>query len=168
MPHAPEWIHRLTEIQEILRATPDQLLDRAAIAKVFEVSARQANRILKKLGASRVGGAALIQSADLQARLSILQTQDQVTFEQHRRDRLDQYLSEARRQIRARRIQIPISQERFAPLPEEIHFTPGELRIRFTTPLQLVEHLMLLAKAASEDWERFESQAAGQGIHLDE
>jgi hypothetical protein len=161
MPHAPEWIHRLTEIHEILRGIPDALLDRSAIATLFQVSPRQANRILKKLGAARAGGAMLISPKDLLARIADLQKEDSVAYEQHRRDRLEQRLTEARREIRARRVQIPLPQA--APLPDQIHFTPGELRIRFTTPLELIEHLLRLAKSASDDWEQFESRAGGAG-----
>jgi hypothetical protein len=163
MPHAPEWIHRLTEIQEILSVTPGDLLDRVAIENIFQVSARQSNRILKKMGAAQAGGAMVIRSEDLLARLSDLQKEESVSFEQRRRERLDRHLSEVRKEIRARRVQVQIPPERFVALPEDIHFTPGELRIRFTTPLQLIENLMILAKAASEDWQEFESQAVGRG-----
>jgi len=64
MPRTVEWIHRLTEIKEILCATPDAFLDRAAIQNIFHLSSRQSNRILKKMGASQAGGAMRLNLAN--------------------------------------------------------------------------------------------------------
>jgi hypothetical protein len=44
-------------------------------------------------------------------------------------------------------------------LPQGIVLKPGELSVHFSTPMELIEKLMVLALAISEDWQEFESRA---------
>jgi AraC-like DNA-binding protein len=165
MPRQCEWIQRISEIQEVLAASPDTLLDRAAIEQVFHVSRRHASRLLQQFGPSTVGGAMVIGSRELLGKLKQVRKNEAVTFELERRQRLEQKLSEARREIRARRVVIAPAATLEAPptlreLPGEIQLSPGELRVRFTSPTELLQRLLLLAEAISEDWVNFEAQAS--------
>jgi hypothetical protein len=134
------------------------LLDRAAIESLFQVSRRHASRILQRMGAHHIGGAMVISAEDLLLRIEQLQQDKNVQFEQRRRERLEQQLLNARREIRSRRIAIHPLQglTTIHALPHEIRFEPGELHVRFNTPVELLQRLMVLAEAIADNWEAFE------------
>ncbi len=163
MPRHCEWIQRLGEIQLALQASPDLLVDRASIERVFQVSHRHASRLLRQFGAAPLGGAMVISSGELATKLDRLGREEGVVFERERRERLEQKLSEARQELRARRVVIapvPEPPPALCRLPEQIQLGPGELRIRFATPTELLQHLLTLAQAVSDDWVDFEEQVS--------
>jgi hypothetical protein len=164
MPRHCEWIQRLTDIQEILCSHPEILLDRAAIQTVFQVSRRHASRLLQQFGAESIGGARVIPGRELLARLDKVRKEEAVLFELQRRQRLDQKLAAVGRERRSRQIVIPPLTEQplsLRALPGEIRLEPGELRVSFSTPVELLQRLLQLAQAISEEWADFEAQAIG-------
>jgi hypothetical protein len=164
MPRQAEWFQRLPEILEHLRRQPPGLLDRSAIAFLFQTSARQATRILHRLGASQIGGAFVIRQEDLISRLEMLQQDKRVVFELGRRERLEASLASVRRELRGRRIRIlppgPAQLLQIHQLPDDIKLTSGLLEIRFLSSVDLLEKLLLLAQTISEDWTRFEARVS--------
>ena len=104
----------------------------------------------------------MISRRNLIARLEQLQNEEAIGFEQRRRAKLNEQITQARQEIRSRRITIPqIPSVRFAweVLPEKIRLLPGELKIEFSSPIELLECLLLLAQTVSEDWQGFEKLA---------
>ena len=164
MPRKSEWFHRLDEILEALRGVPHEVLDRKDAEALFQVSSRQATRILHRLGAAQTGGALVIGREELLARLTQLGEDEQVVFEVRRRERLRDELDQLRRQSRSRRILIrpPAAVHEWRALPQEIRLESGVLHVRFSTPVELLERLVLLAQTIAEDWEAFESEATGK------
>jgi hypothetical protein len=166
MSRQSEWIHRLDSVQNCLEALPEgAVLGRSHVQKLFQVSSRQANRILHRLGAQQAGGALLLGREELQQRLTALRTDPGVVFQTRRRIRLEQQLEEARRESRSRRIVIR-QPSRLGPrfqLPAEIRLEPDRLEIKFSDPAELLERMLLLASAIAEDWEGF-SGAMGAAV----
>jgi hypothetical protein len=164
MPRHCEWIERLDEIQAALRQSPEALLDRASVEQLFRVSRRHACRLLQQFGAVPLGGAMVIPGRELLQRLEQWGRQDAVVQERERRERLADTLNQARQDLRARRVVISPQASAEPPpslreLPEAIQLAPGQLRVSFSTPTELLQHLLLLAQAISEDWVDFEAQA---------
>ena len=165
MPRKADWIQRLPEILARLREgsgriakeAEGELLDRSAVEVVFQVSSRQATRILRRLGAGTVGGALCIRRGELIERLEALAAGDEVQFERRRRHRLEQQIEEARREARSRQVAIPPSPA-VAPgqLPFGVHLEAGRLEVTYEDPVELLQKLMQLAQFAATDWEGFQ------------
>lgn len=157
MPRKSAWLHRLEEILEVLPSVPHQVLGRAEIEKLFVVSSRQAIRILHRLGAHPSGGAWVIGRKELEEKLAALLEDDQVVFERERRQRLTEKLQQEARIRRTRQVEIPAAPyQGIEMLPPEVRFTrDGQLTVEFNTPVELLQRLLLLAQAASEDWDEF-------------
>ena len=165
MPRKADWIQRLPEILARLREgagritkeAEGELLDRSAVETLFQVSSRQATRILRRLGAGTVGGALCIRRVELIERLESLAAGDDVQFERRRRHRLEQQIEEARREARSRQVEIPPSPSA-APgqLPLGVHLESGRLEVRYGDPVELLQKLMQLAQFAATDWEGFQ------------
>lgn len=159
MPRQSEWIHKVPEILERMGQASEILCDRVAIERMFQVSPRQATRILSRLGAGRVGGAMILAGDVLRDRLQQLQQDETVVFEQHRQAAFWRKMKVAEQEARLRRIKIPgVTEVPLEDLPSEIHLRPGELHIRFSRPVDLLEKLMTLAQAISQDWDAFVKQ----------
>jgi hypothetical protein len=160
MPRQSQWIQALPEILPVLAgAPPEAPVDRAAVETLFRLSPRQATRLLHRLGAERCGGALVLATGVLRARLEQLAHSDAVQFELARRQRLAARLEQARREARGRQVRIPAA-EPAAPIYADPHvqLMPGQLRIDFEHPAELVERLWRLAQAAAEDWSGFEAR----------
>jgi hypothetical protein len=165
MPRQSEWIPALAGILPALkRLPPEAPIDRAAIEALFGLSPRQATRLLHRFGAERAGGALLLPAGLLRQRLEQFSREPAVEFELHRRERLAERLREARRETLGRRVPIPVPH----PQPDidgdpHIQLGPGELRIGFDTPVELLERLWRLAQAAAEDWDGFVARTRATG-----
>jgi CRP-like cAMP-binding protein len=155
MPRKTEWIHTIPELLECVTTHRAPYLDRTAVEQLFRVSPRQALRILHRMGAECVGGARVIARETLHARLLQLQQDKEIVFEHTRRENLRRTLEEFRSEARMRRIEIP-PVPAAQSLPEAIRLEPGELRISFSSPVELLQQLLLLTEAISSDWEMFQ------------
>ena len=80
-------------------------------------------------------------------------------WEVRRRTRLVEELERTRRQLAARRVQIPLSpaaaRRAFGELPETIQLRVGELRIAFSDAPDLAAKLVELSQAMAHDWTGF-------------
>jgi hypothetical protein len=166
MPRHCEWIQRLDSIQSALHASGD-LIDRAAVQSIFQISHRHACRLMQQFGAVPVGGALVISREDLTAKLERAGKEPAAVFERERRERLEDKLAVARREFRARQVVIAAAPEpppSLRGLPDAIRLQPGELHVHFATPTELLQYLLMLAQAISEDWVDFETRAASDQI----
>lgn len=160
MPRRPEWIHRLPEALERLAELDAPTLDRQAIEILFDVSPRQALRILHQLAGHQAGQALVIGSAELRGKLEALATRDEVRFEQRRHGRVGEELTRLRAAHQARHIPIAASATaRPAALDElpasGIRLSPGRLEITFRNGEELLGRLLELAQAVADDPARF-------------
>jgi hypothetical protein len=164
MPRHCEWIQRLPQALDELRSLPCPTIDRRTVERLFDVSPRQALRILSFLGSYSAGASLQIERRELITRLERLNAEDGVQMEQRRHERVRDHLESLRREQAARRRKIPVSAEavetRISSLPPGVRLYPGTLEIRFETPEELLSKLFSLAQAIANDYSSFE-QAIG-------
>ena len=160
MPRRSEWIQRLDPAIGALRALPSPTIDRRTIESLFEVSPRQALRILSMLGCYAAGKSLLIERGELIRKLESLRGSDGVQMEQRRHERVADHLERYRRELAARRKTITVAPEaaatRIASLPQGVELFPGRLEIGFSTAEDLLGKLFALAQAISNDYASFE------------
>lgn len=161
MPDQPSWTHRVPQILTELAQPGPAFLDRTAIERVFGLSPRQANRIMRDCPGGYVIGRSLVVpraavSAFVQTRIDPGAT----LTETRRRERLYETLADARNEAKRRRIIIPVKQDTFSrtfdDLPPGITFQPGLLQISFASPVELLEKLFELAQALGNDLGRID------------
>lgn len=159
LPAQPAWFHRLEEILEELRALSISHLDRLAVQKLFRVRERRARQIMAGLPALQVGNAVAVERQALIARLEGVAAGDRFQWEMTRRARLIEDLVLTRRQLAARRVQIPASSDvrdrSVRELGGGIELRPGELRIQFHGAEDLAAKLFELSQAMANDWQAF-------------
>jgi hypothetical protein len=157
-----EWIPRISRVLAVLEDHPTPLLDRRAIERVFQVSPRQALRILVQLGASELGKNLVISRDELISRLRSVAAGETAQYERRRLRRLAQTLTDLEVQTQAQRVTIAASpqahQMKVASLPANVHLTPGRLEIVFATPEDLLTCLFELSQAIANDYSVFESR----------
>ena len=158
MPAKPRWHADLDKIRAAAEALKAPFLDRPAIERLFGVKARQANKLMRRLGGYRLGNADLVGREDLLARLDGLAGPDGYQGQVTRRARVLEALDEVRGQARPRRVSAPPPRRQDAALPEGARLTgPGELTISCTSAEDLLGRVMGLAQAASENFAAFEA-----------
>src|SRR5258708_3187798 len=136
------WLRRIPFMLETLKKTTTPFLDRAAVQNLFRLQRRQAGYLMKKLGPAEylVGKAFLVRR---QAVLTFLETKKNgkpYKAEALRQRNLRDALDEARREQNARSVRFKIAPEpprSMAGLPDQVHLTPGELRVTFATTAEL-------------------------------
>ena len=108
------------------------------------------------LAGIRAGNAAVISRLALIERMRETAASGVYQWEVRRRGRVVEELERTRRELAARRVQIPVSPDaahrRFGNLPETIDLRPGELRIAFSDAEDLAAKLWELSQAMAHDW----------------
>ena len=162
MARKSEWIPRISRVLVVLDDQPTPLIDRRAIERLFQVSPRQALRILVQLGASELGKNLVITRDELISRLRSVATGETAHYERQRLRRLAQTLAELESQTQARRVSIDASpqahQMKVASLPTDVYLSPGRLEIVFATPEDLLTRLFELSQAIANDYGTFENR----------
>ena len=154
-----DWFQRLPQIIALLEQ-PDrpQLLNRQAIQDLFAVERRNAQYLLARFGANRLGNALVIPPALLAASLRALQNQDDFERQVHRHNQVRAVLAQRRTNLQLSRISLPdpISGT-LTSLPSSIRLGPGHLSIEFSGTIDLLTQLLELSRAIGEDFDRFEA-----------
>ncbi|MCI0723508.1 MAG: hypothetical protein L0338_31770 [Acidobacteria bacterium] len=162
MPDLPSWIDRLPEITRALEA-PDAppFLDRSAIERLFGLRRRQSISLMHRLGGYQIGKTFLVDRDVLLQFLRDPQRRRVADGEADRFRSVGELLAQTQQELHFRRIAIPATPRVFhlelEGLPEGIDLAPGELRIRFQHPQQLLEKLFALSQALANDYEMFEA-----------
>jgi hypothetical protein len=160
MPDQPGWIDRIEQIAEEVQASSAPVFDRAAIERLFEVRRRQAIVLMHRMGGYQAGKTFLVDRQALLRFLRDPQREAVAEVEARRFASLLETLGRAKEERHFRRIPVPatarVYQLEFGGLPEGIDFEPGELRIRFNQPHELLEKLFALSQALANDYETFE------------
>ena len=154
-----DWFQRLPQIIAVL-VQPDQpqLLNRQAIQDLFAVERRNAQYLLARFGATRLGNALVIDRTQLAAALRNLQSQDDFERQVHRHQQVRAVLAKRRLTLQLSRITLPdpIS-ETLNTLPSSIRLGPGHLSIEFSGAVDLLTQLLELSRAIGEDFDHFEA-----------
>ena len=165
MPPKPSWLRRIPEMRETLKGVKAPLLDRASLERLFRVSPRRAMKLAHEIGAVEVGHSLVIERWKVAKFLEARQLGRAVAVEKIRRQRLREAIDEARRDVVARAVRIPVSpavaaQATFANLPATIELGRGELRVAFKDAGDLLQQLFTLSKAIGRDFQAFERATA--------
>ena len=164
MPDQPSWIKRLPEILAKLQAPEaPPFLDRAAVEELFHLRRRRAIDLLGLVGGYKLGKTYL---APREAVVRFLEAPQRRAAAAQASDRFEQVqlaLGEARHELAQHRILVPdLPGVAFAGLPDGIRFQPGQLTLCFEQPAELIEKLIALAQALTNDYETFERSWAAQ------
>jgi hypothetical protein len=168
VPRRPDWIHLIPEVIEELERLPCPVVDRAAVERLLGVSARQALRIVSRLGGFPAGRNLVVERTALVEALRRYGEKEDVAIEGRRRVRIEEQLARLRGELGARRVRIEATDDvwerRFGDLPEGIQFERGALRVEFRSGEDLLRKLLELSQAIANDYGRFEelvTSAAG-------
>lgn len=157
MARRAEWVHRASEVLAALDALEAPTLDRQAIQALFDVSPRQALRILHRFAGHRAGQALLIGRLELKSKLEALTaSSDDVLFEQRRHQNVAAELRRIASARNARRLTIAApASPALTQMSPGIRLGEGKLEISYTSGEELLGRLLELAQAVADDPERF-------------
>ena len=118
MPSKPTGFHRLPEILDVLGHMDSSHLDRQAVEELFGGGPRRARQLM---AGTRAGNATAISRGTLIERMRETAASGVYPWEVARRARVVEELDRTRRDLAARRVQIPVSPDaahrRFGDLP---------------------------------------------------
>jgi hypothetical protein len=150
MARKSEWLVRIPEALDLLTAFPAPVIDRAGLERVLGIQRRVAIRLMHQFGGYQAGRTFLIDRSTLISGLREVYTSGAFHYERRRWLRVSRELEEARKTYKARQIPIPAPDDHFQ---SRIVLERGRLEIRFETAIELLQSLVELAKAVSDDFE---------------
>lgn len=141
---------------EVIRQFPSPVIDRATVERLFGVRRRRANQILARMGGYQVGRTGLVDRERFLAGLESIASGEEFGYEIRRRERVHEKLAEARRVSRAKAVKIVApAPDPGLVLPEGVALLPGEIRIAFATPEELLTRLFGLSQTIAGDYDAF-------------
>lgn len=165
MPALPQWIDRLPQILTELQALESAHLDRRTVEKLFDVKESRARQLMAGLPGFHVGTAATVERIALIRRIEEIAAGDQVQHEAARRRRLAEDLERTRKVLAARAVELDVAPGVGYTVVETlgpgIDVRSGELRIAFTSPVELASKLFELSQAMANDWDAFAKKVGG-------
>ena len=160
MPARPRWHSKLDDIRQSLTDMDVPVIDRPTIEQLFGVGRRQANNLMRIHHGYQVGTSKVVARDKLLAGLEKMGAHRGVaTAETTRKSRLIEALEAIQRRPRPRRIVPPPPPPRQGSTSLPPGFTvsaPGELRLQFSTPEELLGRIQSLLEAAVKDFASFE------------
>jgi hypothetical protein len=160
MPARPRWHSKLDDIRQSLTDMDVPVIDRPTIEQLFGVGRRQANNLIRVHHGYQVGTSKVVARDKLLAGLERMGAHRGVaTAETTRKSRLIEALEAIQRRPRPRRIVPPPPPPRPASTSLPPGFTvsaPGELKLEFSTPEELLGRIQSLLEAAVKDFASFE------------
>jgi hypothetical protein len=164
MPDQPSWIERVPEILAELQAPgAPPFLDRSLVEKLFRLRRRRAIDLLCLVGGYKLGKTYLAPREAVVRFLEQPPRRSAAAQESCRFEQVQLALGEARHELAQHRILVPdVPGVEFAGLPDGIRFQPGQLTLSFEQPAELIEKLIALAQALTNDYETFERSLAAQ------
>ncbi|MBN8730678.1 MAG: helix-turn-helix domain-containing protein [Acidobacteria bacterium] len=161
MARPAEWMAKIPGALEVLEDFPAPWLDRAAVAALFAVSQRTAQRLTRRLGGVRTGGGWIVSREVLRARLEELASGAEVEQVVRRRVRIEELVREAGAVARSRRVELPVVAGGGGVLPPTMRVGGGKLEVSFASAVDLLQQLYALVQVAAEDYECFERTIEG-------
>jgi hypothetical protein len=167
MPAKAQWLLRVPEILEELRALEVPVIDRAVCERLFRLRRRRAIDLLRGFGGYQAGRTFLIDRPKLVEQLEQIRDSSDFKMEWRRKERLADRLEAMRRLQAGARVAIAaqpeVMSQRWPDLPAGVGLTPGALHIQFQSSEELLSKLFALAQAIANDYEGFEKRTAGEG-----
>jgi hypothetical protein len=161
MPARPRWHSKLDDIRQSLTGMDVPVIDRPTIEQLFGVGRRQANNLIRIHHGYQVGTSKVVARDKLLAGLEKMGAHRGVAgAETTRKSRLIEALEAIQRKPRPRRIVLPPPpppRQASTSLPPGFTVSaPGELRLQFSTPEELLGRIQSLLEAAVKDFASFE------------
>jgi hypothetical protein len=160
MPDKPVWCGRLDEVIQELRALPYPWVDRATLERLLGVRRRRVQQILQPCVRQQAGNQGVADREELIAHLQRLASRETVYYERQRRLRFARTMADLQQAWLEPKalVEAPagIVNQELADLPDGVTLSPGEIRVRFTTPVEALEKLLAIAMAAGNDLDGFE------------
>lgn len=165
MPDHPTWFDRVPNIIGTLKTeTGPPFLDRTSIETLFGVRRRQAIVLLHRFKGYQVGRTFLVNRESVIEYLERHLSEGALQTEEVRKQRVAEFLGEARLALTLPRITLPPASTRsaitIAGLPPGIRLTPGRLSVDYDTATDLLEKLFALAQALANDFGTLEAALA--------
>lgn len=151
MPRQPEWLPRVPEALDLLSLFPAPLVDRSTLEQLLGIHRRVAIRLMHTFGGYQAGRTFLIEREKLIHELTAVSKSEGFG----RWLRFAKQLEEARTVHKGRQVPIPAPPVGFQ---SRIRLERGHLEIRFETAVELLQSLVELAKAVSDDFEAIQSR----------
>lgn len=168
MPARPRWHADLRKIHHTVSALSAPFLDRPTVERLFGVKARQANNLMRGLGGYRIGPATVISREDLLLQLDKLAGPRGYAAEATRKSRVVEELDVLRTASRPRRVAPAPRPSHRSSLPAGVSIlVPGQMTILFSSPEDLLTHILGLAQSASTNFAAF-AAALDYGQELDQ
>lgn len=164
MPAQPNWLTRVPQILDCLRAIEPPVLGRQAIEEIFQLKRRQAIHLIHRFGGFQLGRTFVIDRLRLIDELERLRDEPDYWWEVTRRRRFGQALTKIRAYSQAAKVRLPVGMpcpgEAAPPLPAGVELRYGELRVQFHSAVDLLGKLYEVAQRAAADLEDFEKLLA--------
>ena len=168
MPAFPGWYDRVAQILEMLEdpAAPP-FVDRPAVERLFQVSRRQAIRLMGQCGGYQVGRTFLVDRHELTEFLEGVLRSGGPAQVSKRKRRVLEAVSEAEKAAAARQAQIRPNLAALEPKPMELpraveRVAPGKLQITYEGAEDLLARVAELAASATKDFPRFQRLVEGE------
>jgi hypothetical protein len=157
MPATPRWLLAIPDAIRQLETLDRELLTRRDLEHLFGVSKARAAILMREFGADRTGNVRTLPRTQLLRRLRARKKGSAFTAEVNRRDHLVTTLRQAR--IAGIRVPIPVDtlSLRLAGLPDGVTVERGRIEVTFAGAREAVTRLFALAKALTNDYDRFET-----------
>jgi len=160
MPRKAEWWQHIPSALEQLHSITLPVIDLAALESLLHVHRRDAIRLMHRFGGYLAGRTFLIDRVHLIAQLETWVTSEDYGRERRRWVKLSEALARSRHELQARAVVIPAPEEiwrrHLQDLPRGIQIHPGKLEITFQGTVELLQSLLELSQAISNDFEKFQ------------
>ena len=161
MPAKPRWLLAIPDAISQLEALERPLLTRRDIEQLFGVSKARAATLMQTFGAELTGNQRTLPRTKLLRQLRKHRARAAFRGEEERRTRLMAELRKAR--LTGIRVKLPAEtlSGKLASLPEGVSVGRDRIEVRFNGAKEAVVRLYALAKALTNDYERFEELVGG-------
>ena len=161
MPAKPRWLLAIPDAISQLEALDRTLLTRRDVERLFGVSKARAATLMQTFGAELTGNQRTLPRRKLLQQLRKHRSRAAFRAEEERRTRLVGELRKAR--LTGIRVKVPVESldGKLASLPDGASVGRDRIEVRFNGAKEAVVRLFALAKALTNDYERFEALVDG-------
>ena len=161
VPAKPVWYSKIGDVIRELQSLSRPFVDRATVEFLLGVGRRRAQQIMAPCITDRIGANGLADRDAFIAHLRLLAEGDDGFYEQRRRRKVGEILSQLQKERLERPqllVEAPVQVllQEFDNLPAGVRLEPGCITVTFDRPQQALEKLLALAMAISNDFDRFE------------